>query len=861
LNVTASLVVQSNSANAVSSLKINGDAIFAFPDGEGIQVGHSSDSGKRGIINASGATFTTQDQDDQWAGIRFNNYSDDAGTILENCTVEYATAGIYCQSSSPTITNNTFRYNTDGIDADNASAPLVSGNTFIANTYPVQYFAQNIDSTLYGNTYLGNYLTDSTSSNFIYVYGEGDDYRLSSNKTYDWLLDGAPYRITDDLHVWEDNSNSEIAVLKIYPGAALLFEPGTHLQIGSTSDGDAGALQADSVTFSQADTNGWDRIKIYNYASDELTVINNCVIEYATDGINIESASPTITSSSIRYNTNGINVDASSEPVIRDNSFTANGVPVYICARSIDGNIQGNTYENNTTNAIVVYGTEDDGSWIRLNDNKTYNWLLDGAPYYLNTEVRVERENNSGQLTILQIAKGVTVQFAENTRLRIGDGSNGNYRGAIQAQGVTFTAFDTSSAWTGIRFNNYSDDAGTILDSCVIEYATDGIYCQSSNPTITNTVFRYNEDGIDADPGSAPILVDNTFTSNQYPVKIYGDQIDGNLYGNTYYGNAIDTLSSSDYIFVYGDESNNSYERLHENKTYDWLLDGAPYRLTDHIQVWYNNHSERTATLKLYPQVQMVFEAGKYLSIGTSSNGDDFGALQADSVTFTALDTSLGWSSIKIFNFSRDDETYLDHCIIEYADDGIYCQSSNPTITNTVFRYNEDGIEADDASRPTVTDNSFTENTRPVSVYAQRIDSTLYGNTYTDNVKDYIEVQGDNIQDNGTFIWAMDGAPYVVNGHVYVQRDNNNSQLSTLRIEDGTIVQFNDGAWLYIGHESNDSYRGALQADGVTFTRSDATDTWLGIRIRNFSDDATTYLDNCTIEYAGDGIYCESSNP
>ncbi|MBT5270416.1 MAG: hypothetical protein HOL70_13335, partial [Candidatus Marinimicrobia bacterium] len=360
LNVTASLVVQSNSANAVSSLKINGDAIFAFPDGEGIQVGHSSDSGKRGIINASGATFTAQDQDDQWAGIRFNNYSDDAGTILENCTVEYATAGIYCQSSSPTITNNTFRYNTDGIDADNASAPLVSGNTFIANTYPVQYFAQNIDSTLYGNTYLGNYLTDSTSSNFIYVYGEGDDYRLSSNKTYDWLSDGAPYRITDDLHVWEDNSNSEIAVLKIYPGAALLFEPGTHLQIGSTSDGDAGALQADSVTFSRADTNGWDRIKIYNYASDELTVINNCVIEYATDGINIESASPTITSSSIRYNTNGINVDASSEPVIRDNSFTANGVPVYICARSIDGNIQGNTYENNTTNAIVVYGTEDD---------------------------------------------------------------------------------------------------------------------------------------------------------------------------------------------------------------------------------------------------------------------------------------------------------------------------------------------------------------------------------------------------------------------------------------------------------------------------------------------------------------------
>ncbi|HIB05040.1 MAG TPA: hypothetical protein EYO18_04820, partial [Candidatus Marinimicrobia bacterium] len=293
----------------------------------------------------------------------------------------------------------------------------------------------------------------------------------------------------------------------------------------------------------------------------------------------------------------------------------------------------------------------------------------------------------------------------------------------------------------------------------------------------------------------------------------------------------------------------------------DWLLDGAPYRLTDHIQVWYNQNSGYTAILKIYPQVQMVFEAGKYLYIGSTSDANDWGALQADSVTFTALDTSSGWSSIKINNYSRDDETYLDHCIIEYADDGVICQSSNPTITNTVLRYNTDGIEADEGARPTVTGNSFTENTRPVSVFAQRIDSTLYGNTYTDNEKDYIEVQGDYIQDNGTFIWAMDGAPYVVNGSVYVQRDNNNSQLSTLKIEDGTIVQFNDGAWLYIGHESNGSYRGALQADGVTFTRSDATDTWLGIRIRNYSDDATTYLDNCTIEYAGDGIYCESSNP
>ena len=101
-----------------------------------------------------------------------------------------------------------------------------------------------------------------------------------------------------------------------------------------------------------------------------------------------------------------------------------------------------------------------------------------------------------------------------------------------------------------------------------------------------------------------------------------------------------------------------------------------------------------------------------------------------------------------------------------YFGGGIYCQSSNPTITNTMFQYNTDGIEADDASGPSVTDNSFTENTRPVSVYAAMIDSTFYGNTYMDNVQDYIVVQEDYFNENGIFVWTMDGAPYFLFNNV-----------------------------------------------------------------------------------------------
>ena len=41
---------------------------------------------------------------------------------------------------------------------------------------------------------------------------------------------------------------------------------------------------------------------------------------------------------------------------------------------------------------------------------------------------------------------------------------------------MTFTALDTSLGWDGIYFSDYSDDGSSLIDSCIIEYADDGIY-------------------------------------------------------------------------------------------------------------------------------------------------------------------------------------------------------------------------------------------------------------------------------------------------------------------------------------------------------------------------------------------------
>ena len=139
--------------------------------------------------------------------------------------------------------------------------------------------ASNIDNNIIGNTFTNNLDSYSLSSDFIYVYTDDNSYRLAQNKTYDWLANGAPYRMVENLWVWEDNDNNQVAILKLYPGVTMAFDPGVILYIGENGDGDAGALQADSVLFTSVDSSlGWGKIQFKKYTRDDLSFIQNSTI-------------------------------------------------------------------------------------------------------------------------------------------------------------------------------------------------------------------------------------------------------------------------------------------------------------------------------------------------------------------------------------------------------------------------------------------------------------------------------------------------------------------------------------------------------------------------------------------------------
>ena len=180
---------------------------------------------------------------------------------------------------------------------------------------------------------------------------------------------------------------------------------------------------------------------------------------------------------------------------------------------------------------------------------------MDGAPYMVNGDIFVEGPYDN-IIPTLKIEPGTEVWFGSGSNLFIGNESNVIFKGALQAEGVTFTRSQGIETWPGIDIRNHSVDDNTYLNNCIIEYAIDGIYCQSSRPTLTNNIFRYNTDGVESDGGSEPTISNNIFVENnggivlQSPPSGYtigGSSNNGNSFaGNVEFAiNNIDTNSDS----------------------------------------------------------------------------------------------------------------------------------------------------------------------------------------------------------------------------------------------------------------------------------------------------------------------------
>jgi len=332
-----------------------------------------------------------------------------------------------------------------------------------------------------------------------------------------------------------------------------------------------------------------------------------------------------------------------------------------------------------------------------------------------------------------------------------------------------------------------------------------------------------------------------------------------------------------------------------------WTLEGSPYIVTGNVQVYLN--STYTATLTLEPGVEVRFNTGAGLYIGYSNAY--YGALSAQGteaapITFTSNAASPvpgDWNGIYFHDRTNDSSTILEHCVIEYGghtnNANLYLNSASPTIRNNTIRYSsgsgiylasssptiegnivaensQDGIYSNDNSSAQISDNTFTDNGNAAINGHPNGVKNITDNFGSGNSKNYINIRGGNLTSSCTWSRQTEGSlPYVITGNVSVYL--NSTYTATLTLEPGVEVRFNTGTGLYIGYSN--AYYGALSAQGteaapITFTSNSASPVpgdWNGIYFHNRTNDSSTILEHCVIEYGGHtnnaNLYLNSASP
>jgi len=291
-----------------------------------------------------------------------------------------------------------------------------------------------------------------------------------------------------------------------------------------------------------------------------------------------------------------------------------------------------------------------------------------------------------------------------------------------------------------------------------------------------------------------------------------------------------------------------------------WHAVDNPHICTDDILV----SSSLKPTLNLEPGVLVKFDPGVKMTIGHGSSSLYAGGLkavgnQSDPIIFTsntATPASGDWGFIHYNNHCLDDSCRIEHAFIEYggsatSDYGLRISNTPVIVKSVTFQYNAGcGIKINnfsDSQRPTIANCTFSENTEyPIEIYANDLMALGTGNTYSSNGTDEIYVYGDNVKDNQD--WTSQGIPLYISFDIDIWT----SGCVTVNILYGSVLKFEEGTRLYVGHGSSSLYLGCLNATGVQFLGSvDSLGHWKGLIFDNFTQGGT--LSGCLIKNAGWG--------
>jgi len=233
---------------------------------------------------------------------------------------------------------------------------------------------------------------------------------------------------------------------------------------------------------------------------------------------------------------NGVSLGNITRSLISNLDFEAT---YFVRLRSADD--KGNTSDYSTVLEVKTdaeFRTEVGGT---INTDTT--WTLAETPFAIIGDVVVEAG------ATLTIEPGVTVKFSGPYALTI----NGNLvaQGEVD-QEIIFTSdqvLPVAGDWKGIEFINIQQNSGIgahVINHCLIEYATNGVYAEYALPIIQNSFLQNNTNALVLSHEADARVRNNVITENDVGISLTSDSDTQfprpNITDNTILNNATNNL-------------------------------------------------------------------------------------------------------------------------------------------------------------------------------------------------------------------------------------------------------------------------------------------------------------------------------
>jgi parallel beta-helix repeat protein len=816
-------VVVAKDAISASTLTIEPGTELRFNSGVGLFVGTTTFKGGLSAVGTPSEPilFTTNNATPapgQWEGIYFDQESVDAASILDNVVVEYAgqtySADVRAVAASPTIRNSIIRNSSvRGIYGSSSSAPMVSGNTFTGNADFDVYLSGATSTALTGNTFSSSAFFDTATGGHAVTGNVFNNYNNASRN----LRVGAHAVGGMDTNTFNGT------------GAASRVEV-----LGET-------LAADTV---------WPKVGFPYAVLGDVVVAKDAIsastltIEPGTEirfnsGVGLFAGTTTLKGALSAVGT-------PSEPIL----FTTNN------ATPAPGQWEGIYFDQESVDAASILE-----NCVVEYAGQTY--LADVRAVAASPTIRscVLRNSSSrgvyGTSSSAPVVSGNT--FTGNADYdAFFDAGSAILTGNTFAHAARFDSATGSPTVTGNTFNGYVAPfllrVGAETVTGLAGNVFNGTNATSKIEVLGETlagVHQWRDLPVPYTVVSGIVAVSGTFT---VPARLtvdpgvtvrFGSATRLTIATSATQGELIAAGTPADPI-VFTTDANTPAAGQWQGILFD---NGTTFdTVLEHAVVEYAGQSS-TAGIHLV-------RAGPPIRNVTVRFSSNYGVFSQESSpvldTVTVMNT--GNVGILFQGLSAERTPIVTDCVVA-APTG-YGISSQGTVTATLMGNTVDnGIFFDSASgRPVVQGNVLNNyNAFPLRIGADSV-AALTGNTFNGTgPNSRIEVTGEVLAEDAA--WADLGMPYqVVSGFITVARTA--AQAATLTLAPGITMKFASGTRLQVASGSS---QGALVAVGtpaqpIVFTTSNAAPApgqWRSVYFDSGTVDATSVLQHCVVEYAG----------